>query len=497
MLILAIGSAVAIGAKRIGVAYNVALVLVGLVVALLGVLPRAPLDPELVLVGMLPVLVFQGALSANADHLRESKSAILALAIPGVALSLFGTAAVATWALELPFTTALVLGALLAITDTVSVLLAFRAVRVPMRLAAIMEGESLFNDGTALVLVATTAAVAVGGDAEPLAISRSLLFALGGAIAFGVVFGVVGAMVLRATPDHLTAVLVSLVVCFGVALASEEAHASPVIAVVIVGLVLGRAARRSLPPSRVLALQSFWETIVFALNVLIFLLVGMQLDAAALFAEAPAILIAVVAMHAGRALAVYGSFGALRLFSKEPVPFKWQHVMMIGNIKGALSMAAVLALPSSVPFKDRLVTIVFGVTFLTLVGQALPFARLLKMLGVVVRTADARVEAARARLVEARSGQKELDTLFGDGLVSRRAHAERMALLQREVLEAEKTLRASELEGSDDHLDLAVLDAQRGALVEAGQRGILEGDAVEERLADIDERLLRIREKEH
>ena len=179
MLILAIGSAVAIGAKRIGVAYNVALVLVGLVVALLGVLPRAPLDPELVLVGMLPVLVFQGALSANADHLRESKSAILALAIPGVALSLFGTAAVATWALELPFTTALVLGALLAITDTVSVLLAFRAVRVPMRLAAIMEGESLFNDGTALVLVATTAAVAVGGDAEPLAISRSLLFALG------------------------------------------------------------------------------------------------------------------------------------------------------------------------------------------------------------------------------------------------------------------------------------------------------------------------------
>lgn len=497
MLILAIGSAVAIGAKRIGVAYNVALVLVGLVVALLGVLPRAPLDPELVLVGMLPVLVFQGALSANPDHLRESKNAILALAIPGVALSLFGTAAVATWALDLPFTTALVLGALLAITDTVSVLLAFRTVRVPLRLAAIMEGESLFNDGTALVLVATTAAVAIGGDAEPLAISRSLLFALGGAIVFGVVFGVVGAMVLRATPDHLTAVLVSLVVCFGVSLASENAHASPVIAVVIVGLVLGHAARRSLPPSRVLALQSFWETIVFALNVLIFLLVGMQLDAAALFAEAPAILIAVVAMHAGRALAVYGSFGALRLFSKEPVPFKWQHVMMIGNIKGALSMAAVLALPSSVPFKARLVTIVFGVTFLTLVGQALPFARLLKMLGVVVRTADARVEAARARLVEARSGQKELDMLFGDGLVSRRAHAERMALLQREVLEAEKTLRASELEESDDHLDLAVLDAQRGALVEAGQRGILEGDAVEERLADIDERLLKIREKEH
>src|SRR5690606_22984100 len=195
MLILAVGSAVAIGAKRLGVAYNVALVLVGLVVAVLGVLPRAALDPEVVLVGMLPVLVFQGALSTDLDHLKESRTPILALAIPGVALSLLGTAAVATWALarpvaialglgallaipgvalallgtaavatwalELPFAIALVLGALLAITDTVSVLLAFRAVRVPTRLAAIMEGESLFNDGTALVLVATTASIAI------------------------------------------------------------------------------------------------------------------------------------------------------------------------------------------------------------------------------------------------------------------------------------------------------------------------------------------------
>ena len=499
MLILAVGSAVAIGAKRLGVAYNVALVLVGLVVAVLGVLPRAALDPEVVLVGMLPVLVFQGALSTDLDHLKKSRTPILALAIPGVALSLLGTAAVATWALELPFAIALVLGALLAITDTVSVLLAFRAVRVPTRLAAIMEGESLFNDGTALVLVATTASIAISGTAEPLGVARSLLLALGGAIGFGLVFGVVGGLVLRATPDHLTAVLASVVVCFGAALISENAHASPVIAVVIVGLFLSHVARRSLPPSRVLALQSFWEANVFALNVLIFLLVGMQLDASALFAEAPAILIAFGAMHAGRALAVYGSFGALRLVSKSPVSLKWQHVMVLGNIKGALSMAAVLALPSAVPFKARLVTIVFGVTFLTLVGQALPFARILKLLRVVISPADARVEDARTRLVAARSGQAELDTLLAAGLIPRGAHAERMARLQREALDAERTLRASEMVGGDAlaHVDLAVLDAQRGALVEAAQRGVLESEAVEQRLAEIDERILELREKEH
>ena len=115
---------------------------------------------------MLPVLVFEGALFTNLDHLRASSTPILALAIPGVALALLGTAAVATWVLALPFAIALLLGAMLAITDTVSVLLAFRAVRVPARLAAVMEGESLFNDGTALVLVATCASIAIRGQAR-------------------------------------------------------------------------------------------------------------------------------------------------------------------------------------------------------------------------------------------------------------------------------------------------------------------------------------------
>lgn len=496
MLILAVGSAVAIGAKRVGIPYNVALVLVGLVLVLLHVMPAAPLDPELVLVGVLPVLVFEGALFANLDHLREARNSILTLAIPGVAASLLGTAAVATWALDLPFTVALVLGALLAITDTVSVLLAFRAVRVPQRLAAIMEGESLFNDGTALVLVTMTAAIAAGAEADALSVTRSLVVAIVGGGIFGAIFGALGAAVLRATPDHLTAVLVSIVVVFGASLTAEQVHASPVIAVVIVGLVLGRAARRSLPPSRVLALQGFWETIGFALNVFVFLLVGMQIDAASLFAEAPAILLALAALHIGRALAVYGGFGGLRVALRERIPIRWQHVMVVGNIKGALSMAAVLALPASVPFKPRLIAIVFGVTFVTLMTQALPFARILRWLGVVQRGAAPRIETARARLIAARRGQVEVDSLHEAGLISRRAHAEKKASLQREALDAEHILREAEIQGDDNHVEAAVLDAQRGALVEAGRRGALEADVVEAQIAEIDRSLLELRERE-
>ena len=135
----------------------------------------------------------EGALFANLDHLREASKSVLALAIPGVALALVGTAAVATWALALPFTVALLLGAILAITDTVSVLLAFRTVKVPNRLAAIMEGESLFNDGTALVLVATTSTIAIGAHPDLLVAAKSLLVAIVGGVLFGGVFGALGA----------------------------------------------------------------------------------------------------------------------------------------------------------------------------------------------------------------------------------------------------------------------------------------------------------------
>jgi monovalent cation:H+ antiporter, CPA1 family len=495
MLILAVGSAVAIAAKRLGMAYNVALVLVGLGLVLVRVLPAMPFDPELIMLGVLPVLVFEGALFSNLDHLRAASKPVLALAIPGVALALLGTAAVATWALHLPFAVALLLGALLAITDTVSVLLAFRAVKVPQRLAAIMEGESLFNDGTALVLVATTAAIASGVHAAPLEAAKSLLVAIVGGLLFGGLFGALGAAVLRATPDHLTAVLVTIVVVFGASLVSEEVHASPVIAVVVVGLVLGRAARRSLPSSHVLALEGFWETIGFALNVLVFLLVGMQIDASQLLAEADAILIALLAMHFGRAVSVYGSFAGLRVLSRERMPRTWQHVMVIGNIKGALSMAAVLALPASVPFRPRLIAIVFGATFFTLLLQALPFPRMLRWLGVIVQSSRKDLEDARVRLVAARSGQTELDALLAAGLMSRRAHAERKASLQRDALAADRVMRTAEIEGEDLHVEAAVLHAQRGALAEAAHRGTLDADAALAHLAELDERILKARDR--
>ncbi|HEU4407040.1 MAG TPA: cation:proton antiporter [Polyangiaceae bacterium] len=492
LLVLAVGAIVAIAAKRVGVPYNVALVLVGLALVLLDVLPQTPLDPEIVLVAFLPVLVFEGALFADAGHLGEMRGPILALAVPGVALSLVATAGVSALALGLPFAAALLLGALLSITDTVSVLLAFRGVRVPHRLAAIMEGESLFNDGTALVLVSLTASAVAGAAFDPVSTARSLVVAIAGGAAVGAAFAVVGGAVLRTTPDHLTAILASAVFVFGAALLAERAHASPVIAVVVVGLALGRVARRSLAPSHVLALHGFWETAGFGLNVLIFLLVGMQIEARMLIDEAASIGLSLVALHAGRAAAVYGCMALVRLPGRERVPGAWQHVMVAGNIKGSLSMAAALALPDGLPHRERILTIVFGVTFVTLVTQALPFRWLLRALGVALAAPDAALERARATLVAARRGQAELDELLAAGLVSRKAHAERRAAFQHQVIRAEAVLRAAPDSGGGAQVDLALLNAQKAALLDGARRGVLDAGAAAEGAGEIDRRIVEL-----
>lgn len=491
-LVFGVGAAVAVGAKRVGMPYNVALVVIGLLLVFANVLPHAELDPEVVLVAFLPVLVFEAALFADADSLRDAQRPILGLAVPGVGISLVATAGVATFALGMPFTAALLLGALLSITDTVSVLLAFRSIRVPHRLAAIMEGESLFNDGTALVLVSLTSTVLATGHVDYAATTRALLLAIVGGVGVGAMFGWVGAAALRRTPDHLTGILTSGVLVFATSLLAERIHASPVIAVVVAALVVGRAARHALEPSRVLALQGFWEAIGFSINVLLFALVGMQIDARMFLTEAGSILAALLALHVGRAVAVYGTFAILRTVGREQVPVRWQHVMVFGNIKGALSMAAVLATPADLPYRARLITIVFGVTFVTLLTQALPFRRFLKFLDIGGTTNDI-FDAARARLIAARRGQMELDGMLGTGLLSRAEHAERRAAFQRTIIQAETALRTPEADASDDAIiDGAVLAAQKAALLDAARRGLVANETAEKQIADIDRRLLNI-----
>ncbi|MCC7125157.1 MAG: sodium:proton antiporter [Acidobacteria bacterium] len=496
LIVLAIGSAVAIGAKRINIPYNVALVVVGLLLVLMDMLPHTSMDPALVLLVLLPVLVFQGALSADDTSMRQAARPILALAVPGVLLSLLATAAIAAVELGLPFSVALLLGAVLAITDTVSVLIAFRSVRVPHRLAAIMEGESLFNDGTALVLVSVAATVVMQGYADPTQIGRTLVIAIVAGALLGTAFGTLGALILRHAPDDLTAILASLVSVFATALVTEHFGGSAVIAVVLAGVLIGHEMRARLEPSRVLALQGFWEIAAFVCNVWLFLLVGMQLRSDMLITEAWPIFLAVIALHAGRAIAVYICFGALHL-AGEGVPWRWQHVMVFGNVKGALSMAAVLALPQGIAYRERLIAIVFGVTLVTLVTQALPFRRFLTWLGVAHRAGDDTADRCRAVLIGARRAQKELDTLMAEGLISRHDHAERWAAFQRDVIEAERQLRRLSDDVDGAAALPAVLNARKAAILDAARRGLITERTAATQVAALDAEILRAAAADH
>ena len=402
----------------------------------------------------------------------------------------------AAWGLGLPFPIALLLGAILAITDTVSVLLAFRSVRVPHRLAAIMEGESLFNDGTALVLVGVTALVALGRFAGPAEIARTLVVAIVAGGVLGIVFGVVGMLVLRRTPDDLSAVLASLVAVFATSLLADEVGGSAVIAVVVAGVLIGREMRARLAPSRVLALIGFWEIAAFGINVVLFLLVGMQLRSDLLLREAWPIALAVVALHAGRAVAVYGCFSVLQ-FLGHRVPWRWQHVMVFGNVKGALSMAAVLALPADLPFRDRLVAIVFGVTLVTPghPGPAVPAVPHVDA-GVRGRDDDS-ADECRAVLIGARRAQTELDSLVASGLISRHEHAARWAEFQRDIIDAERTLRRI---GESPHASVAlpaVLSARKAAILDAARRGLITDRTAGAHVAAIDEQIMQVAAREH
>jgi CPA1 family monovalent cation:H+ antiporter len=491
LVVLAIGSGIAILAKRVNAPYNVALVVVGLLLVLMDVLPRTTMNPDVVMLLFLPILVFQGALSADDVSMKRAARPILALAVPGVAISLLATATLAAWEIHLPFAVALLLGAVLAITDTVSVLLAFRSVHVPHKLAAIMEGESLFNDGTALVLVSVCATVVMQGYAEPSVIGRMLLVAILSGLLLGAVGGTVGAFVLRHSPDNLTAILASLVAVFATSLLTEHLHGSAVIAVVVAGVMVGHEMRERLEPSRVLALQGFWEVAAFVINVWLFLLVGIQLSGEMLVREALPILLAVVALHAGRAVAVYGCFGALHL-SGQGVPWRWQHVMVFGNVKGALSMAAVLALPEHIPYRDRLIAIVFGVTLVTLLTQALPFRRFLEWLGVAGPTESLEVDESRTVLIAARRAQLELDQLLASGLISRQEHSERRAAFQRRIIAAERTLRSAGVESHHDVVLPAVLTAQKAAILDAARRGLITERTAGVHVASLDEQLIKL-----
>lgn len=371
--------------------YSVALVAIGLIAGF--VLPTGAIQvtPELVLLVLLPGLVFEAALRLHAEDLRRTLGWMVLLAAPGVLVSAAAVAIVLNLATGLPLELGMVVGAMVAATDPVAVIATFRSLGVPRRLATLVEGESLFNDATALVLFATTVAL-IGGEVGLTEAAFDLVITVVVSIVLGLVAGWVAVRLVGLTEEHVIELTISAAAAYGTYLLAEELHQSGIIATVVAGVVIGTLGRTSGLSERALdELDTVWELVAFLLTAFAFLIVGIAISAGDLVAAAPWVLWGLVGVVLGRGLVVYGLLGgtARLLARRDPgsaVPIGWLHVLFWAGLRGAVAVAMALSLPADFPQRELLQQITFGIVLFTLVVQGASAGQVVARTGV--RRAD-------------------------------------------------------------------------------------------------------------
>jgi len=391
-------SAIAVLAKRARIPYTVALVLGGVLLSLLRLPLLSPLQasqrpnwltPDIILILFLPGLVFEGSLKISLRDLLHDLGPLLLLANAGVVLAMFVTGYIVHWAIGLPLMVALLFGAIISATDPISVLAIFQDLRMDKRLSVIIAGESLMNDGTAVVLFGILLGGIVAGKLSVLnGLGQFLLAVLGGA-GLGFLFGFLASKATRTVDDPQVEITLTTIVAYGSYLLASHLHLSGVIATATAGLVVGNIGRGGMSDRTRTALESFWEYLAFVMNSVIFLLIGLEVHIGALLHSWAPVLLAIGAVLAGRVFTVYTLVPISNLFA-EKIPLRWQHVIVWGGLRGALALALALSLDNSFPNRDRVLDLAFGVVIFSILIQGLTMKPLLRLLGLANERAAAR-----------------------------------------------------------------------------------------------------------
>ena len=373
--LLLIASLVAILVRRYRLPYTVGLVGIGLLIsAIFEPLPN-PISPDIILSLLVPPLVFEAAFHLRVEDLRRDFGLILTLAIPGVILTTLVVGGLIYLAnIGITIQLAILFGALIAATDPVAVVALFRRLGVPKRLQVILEGESLLNDGTAIVLFNIMLVVAgiathettLSPDSGPGLWVAEFLKVAGGGVLAGVVLGMFASQIIGRIDDPLVETTLTTVLAFGSYLVGEHVlGVSGVLAVVAAGIVNGNVGPRGMSATTRVVVFNFWEYAAFLANSFIFLLIGLAIDIRDLLNNLPAIAIAILAVLMARAIGIYG-FSA---FNRE-IKMRWKHVLYWGGLRGAIALALTLTLPIDVgPEFLRQITMLrnmaFGVVLFT------------------------------------------------------------------------------------------------------------------------------------
>lgn len=421
MVLLMVASAVGFALKWVRLPYSVALVIVGLLIGSSHLFPRVEMTPELILFVCLPALLFEASWNIRLNELKKIWKPVSAFATVGVVVSMFITGAILTHFCGLPWQAALLFGSMTAATDPISVLALFRKLGLEKRLSLMLEGESLFNDGTAVVLFKMILLMTITGNTLNAfgSVYEFVRVVVIGAIV-GLCVGAFGSRVTRYFDDHLLEITLTTIVAYGSYLVAEQLHSSAVIAVVVAGVVVGNyGSRTGMSATTRLAVNSFWEYAAFVTNSLVFLLIGLQINLNLLMIHAYEIGVAIVAIMVSRIVVVYG----LSFFVSDkrlPIPYSWRHLLFWGALRGSLSMALALSLPHDFAMRENIVVLTFGVVLFTLLIPGLTIEPLVRLLGMT--SDDKRLReyfTLKSRLYAESNALKDLEQQFTSGIVTR------------------------------------------------------------------------------
>lgn len=384
ILVGALATVLGLVSKRARVLpYPVVLAAAGVGVGLLpgGQLPRV--GGTVILLAFVPGLIFEAALTLDLDELWRRALPIGLLATVGVALTVLLIGLLSHLIIGFSWASGMLLGAILATTDPIAVVSLLRRLKAPAGLAAILEGESLFNDGTGVAVFSAVLATILGGAPSfGDATVRFLEITLAGA-AVGVAVGFLGLALLRFAEDAPLEILATLVIAYGSYLAADLLHASGIVAVLVAGIVVARYGAR-IGRLHGPQLIGFWNLLAFVLNAMLFILVGAALPAWALLPVAWLILAAFAIMLLVRAIPVYGLL-ALSEIRSPPIPWRWRHLTFWAGLRGALSVALALSVAGVTGVDSRVSLVAYGVVLLSLLVQGALTASVMR--GLRIETA--------------------------------------------------------------------------------------------------------------
>jgi CPA1 family monovalent cation:H+ antiporter len=427
--------AVALGwlARRAHVPYPIALVVGGGLLGFVPGLPQLAFDPQFLLVLVLPPILYQAALLTSWRDFKANLPQIGSLAIGLVIVTTLAVGSALKFLIpDIPWSVAFVFGAIVSPPDAVAATAILSSLKMPRRIVTVLEGESLVNDASGLVLYKFMVAAVLSGTFSLFNVSIEFVLIAAGGIALGMLLAGVFVLIHRHLGDPFIEVLLSLAVPYLAYVAAEALHASGVLAVVAAGLLRGRYAPAMVSAEMRILARSVWNILVFMLNSLVFILIGLQLSGVVsrlqgygawdLAAYALAIsMVAILVRFAWVYFAEYLPTWSARLLGRPPTPPLPGEAFVVSwcGMRGIVSLAAALALPidaegAPFPFRDLIVFLTFVVITVTLVVQGLTLAPLIRRLKLGADPA-AREEMRGARLAMGRAALAALDAIAAAG----------------------------------------------------------------------------------